>query len=367
MSTIDPSTESTLAPWWPHKPAIYDIHKTYMENAEQGPFFSEEIPLRHWKEPNEWIDFLGYDVTSPIGVPAGPLLNSKWTALAGKLGFDLLVYKTIRSSSHPGHPLPNMIFIEPTTPLIPGQMPDHLTQRETIPQTMEEVGVTNSFGMPSRSQDYLAVDIPIANARCYPGQVLIVSIVGSSPEDFVHAARFAKKCGAKAIEANFSCPNVATGEGSLYLNPESVGTIAQALVSELKDIPLILKVGLFPNRKILQEVFEAAARAGVRAMAGINTISMKVLTKEGKPALGPDRLTSGICGSPIRDAALQFTREAREVIDREKLGLKLIGVGGIVLQEHFTDLLNAGADYAMTATGMIWDPLIALRYHEAHQ
>jgi hypothetical protein len=31
------------------------------------------------------------------------------------------------------------------------------------------------------------------------------------------------------------------------------------------------------------------------------------------PALGPDRPTSGICGAPIRQAALEFVRTARQV------------------------------------------------------
>jgi len=35
-------------------------------------------------------------------------------------------------------------------------------------------------------------------------------------EDFAYTARFAKECGAKLIEANYSCPNVATKEGSLF-------------------------------------------------------------------------------------------------------------------------------------------------------
>src|SRR5271155_2743976 len=89
---------------------IYDKNKTYLENAEEGPFFSGEIPeLLPAKEP---IDFLGFRLNSPLGVPAGPLLNSKWIALAAKLGFDLPTYKTIRSFQYLGHPLPNILFVD---------------------------------------------------------------------------------------------------------------------------------------------------------------------------------------------------------------------------------------------------------------
>ena len=67
---------------------LYNINKTYLENLEEGPFFSEEIPKRALPPKNEWIEFLGVKLASPIGVPAGPLLDAKWVSLAGKLGFD---------------------------------------------------------------------------------------------------------------------------------------------------------------------------------------------------------------------------------------------------------------------------------------
>ena len=35
-----------------------------------------------------------------------------------------------------------------------------------------------------------------------------------------------------------------------------------------------------------------------------------------------------------------------------------------MLPEHFDAFLEAGADIATTATGMMWDPYLALRYHE---
>ncbi len=91
---------------------IYDIQKTYLENAESGPFFTDSIPDRVWKPESEWIDFLGFQVASPIGVPAGPLLNSKWTTLAARLGFDIVIYKTIRECECPSHPLPNVMFVD---------------------------------------------------------------------------------------------------------------------------------------------------------------------------------------------------------------------------------------------------------------
>lgn len=343
---------------------IYNIHKSYLHNAEEGPFFSGQIPPR---PPSDLINFLGFPVAGRVGIPAGPLLNSKWIKLAADLHYDILCYKTIRSSSFSGHPVPNIVFIDGDVQLT--ESPEPIFQKDSIPTRMDSIGITNSFGMPSRSPEYLHKDIPKANALLHPGQAMIVSVVGSGEsgnliQDFVDAALLAKDCGAKIIEANFSCPNVKGKEGSLYQDPDATLQLTQKIARAISPIPLIIKVGCYPNRQMLKESCSAIARGGARAIAGINTISRKIVTPSGEPVLGQNRLVSGVCGSPIRQAALQFVEECRAVIDREKLGLTLIGGGGITLPEHFDAFFNAGADFAMTATGMMWNPYLAIQYHQ---
>jgi dihydroorotate dehydrogenase (NAD+) catalytic subunit len=43
---------------------------------------------------------------------------------------------------------------------------------------MKNLAVTNSFGMPSRTPQYLREDIPKAQASLKEGQMMIVSVVG---------------------------------------------------------------------------------------------------------------------------------------------------------------------------------------------
>lgn len=364
--------KSKIPDWFPEHPAIYDIHKTYAENAADGPFFSGTIPKRIFPEKERWIDFLGYPIASPVGIPAGPLLTSNWIKLAGKLGFDVVTYKTIRSHEYPALPLPNMIYIE-TGGMLSEDNPKKMALCIDEPKPfIGDLAVTNSFGMPSKSTSFLMEDIPRANAALKEGQIMIVSVVGTSrpdqdfKDDFVSAARFAMEAGAKIIEANFSCPNVGKKEGSLYMSAETVFDIGYAIVKSIHPIPLIIKMGLFKSPQQMKDVMIAAARAGIRAVCGINTISMSVVDSKGKPALGPDRLTSGVCGGPIRSAALSFVREAKKINSYEKLDLTIMGVGGITLPEHFDLFFDAGAQIAMTATGMMWDPYLALRYHSMH-
>lgn len=337
--------------WYPEHPPIYDISKTYAENGEEGPYFNGPIPKR--RPPERVFNFLDFEVHSLIGVPAGPLLNSRWIALAAKLGFDIPTYKTIRSEAHPSHPLPNVAFV------------DQEGRRISDPGNIEELSITNSFGMPSRSPDFLLADIETANRSLSKGQVMIVSIVGtphrglSFGEDFVRTACMAKEAGAKIIEANFSCPNVKKGEGILYNSPEIVHEYTRAIARAIHPTPLILKVGVFPSPHDLKSALLAAARGGARGICGINSVSMKV-----DPPLDAQRPTSGICGALIREQAISFLKEASQINRKEKLALSLLGCGGVMLPDHFDELFDAGAEVSMSATGMMWDPYLAMRYHE---
>lgn len=357
--------------WWPHHDAIYDINKAYADNARDGPFFNAEIPTRLWAPKDKWIDFLGFKIASPLGVPAGPLLNSRWTNFAASVGFDVVTYKTIRSSPTAGHPLPNVMYIDTEGDLTRPRWGETLKSTPTKPQDINSVAITNSFGMPSQDSAFLLEDIAKAKKGISEGQVLIVSVVGSScdksefVDDFVNTALLAVRAGASIIEANFSCPNVVTGEGKIYSNPNGVFDIASAMTRALGDVPLLIKMGVFEEQEQLKSVIKAAARAKVRGICGINTLSMKVVDPQGQPALGPTRAYSGICGGPIRVAAIDWVKQANTIIRDEKLDLALVGCGGIMLPDQFDQFLDAGAQVAMSATGMMWDPLLALRYHQA--
>jgi dihydroorotate dehydrogenase (NAD+) catalytic subunit len=347
---------------------LYDINKSYQDNVNQGPLFKGPLPKRIWPKKDLWVDFLGHKVASRLGVPAGPLLTSAWTTLAGQLGFDIVTYKTIRSKPDEGHPLPNILYVK-TKPQL--DFEDEILVSTPDEPALQKLAITNSFGMPSQDMAFLEKDIPKARTSLHEGQILVVSIVSSGDaehftDDFVNTALLAKNASAQVVEANFSCPNVKSG-GQLYTNPQNVYETASRLVQALQGVPLIIKVGLFPNEELLREVLISASKAGVSAISGINTISRRVVDSSGQPALGSERLRSGICGAPIRSMAVNFIRTARHVIDKEKLPLTLIGVGGIVEADDFDAFFNAGADFAQSATGMMWDPFLATKYHERGQ
>src|SRR3989344_2394149 len=93
------------------KQPFYDPKKSYEDNYTDGPYgaFADGKVYQQKGEPE--YNFLGQKVYLPFGIPAGPLLNSKFVKAAFEKGFDIAVYKTVRSSFFPCHPFPNVLSV----------------------------------------------------------------------------------------------------------------------------------------------------------------------------------------------------------------------------------------------------------------
>jgi dihydroorotate dehydrogenase (NAD+) catalytic subunit len=342
----------------------YDIYRSYEANYQEGPFIKEKAPPRRILRKER---FLGFEVNSRLGIPAGPLLNARWILAYAELGFDLPIYKTVRTRATPSHPDPNCMFLK-----LNGQIKDEDFGKRLVatmdpPSVPEEISITNSFGMPSRAPEIWQADIQKAKAGLGEGQVLIVSVVGTPGEkdlaaDYAKAARLAAEAGAPIIEINLSCPNVVTGEGSVYTDPVFSSEVSKAVKRAIGAVPLIIKIGYVADSNRLAQVVKANA-SHVDGIAGINTLSFEVVNAEGTSALpGPGRLRSGVCGSAIRGCAM---RQAARIVDlkqNEKYDFAVVGVGGVMTTDHIRDFFNLGVDAVMSATGAMWDPFLAYKY-----
>src|SRR5437762_4367204 len=88
----------------------YEIAQSYDWNYANAPAESTDIDVPPF--PGQW-DFCGIPVDSPLGVPAGPLLNSGWILYYAGLGFSVLTYKTVRSSHRACFEPPNLAPVCP--------------------------------------------------------------------------------------------------------------------------------------------------------------------------------------------------------------------------------------------------------------
>ncbi len=351
----------------------YRVDKSYDWNYDNGPIFEDPLPKLQRGIPQ--IDFLGHKIFSRLGVPAGPLLNARWIKLYAQLGFDVLVYKTVRTIERKSHPAPNCAYIDIAHPLSIQDSGKDLFVLDKEPQGKEKnnLTITNSFGVPSKSPKVWMADIEKANTFLGDGQVMIVSVNGtpgtgvSIENDYAACAAMAREAGAKMIEANYSCPNVATGEGSIYADKHVSSLISETIRKAIgKNIPFFIKIGAFQHQEDLEEVVRANIPF-VDGISGINTMAMKVRHRDLTQGLpGENRLRSGVCGWAIQEVAQSFTEKLNEFRKKLKKDFVIIGVGGIMTPQDIKKRISEGADIAMTATAAMWNPFLAQEFHKQY-
>src|SRR4051812_320113 len=142
--------------------ARYDIGRSYDWNYTNAPQPAgiEAPPCR-----GEW-DFCGIPIDSPLGIPAGPLLNSNWILYYAGLGFSVLTYKTVRSSYRACYEPPNLAPVRPD-PLGGAGGSVRLASSEDAVQSW-----AISFGMPSKDPALWQEDVTRARRGLRSGQVL---------------------------------------------------------------------------------------------------------------------------------------------------------------------------------------------------
>lgn len=361
---------------------FYDVNRTYEDNYLQGPFGAFAKVLQEDRGPSaaqssapvqtaSGEDFLGFHVNLPFGIPAGPLLNERFTTAAFRMGFDLAVYKTVRSRAWGCNAFPNVLAVHPKNvdgSLIPGSAE---LDEGVLADTRYElpISISNSFGVPSRDPDEWQPDMKKAIEAAGSGQLLVPSFQGSRVDgmdqddyiaDHVTTARLVCETGAGLMEMNTSRPN--EGHNRLLCHdPHLVGRITEAVKNEIGDRPLVVKLAYIPNDADLEiMVKETAAHGTVQGFSTINTISAKLIDAHGNQALpGAGRDRSGVCGNAIRGAGLDMVGRLHAI--REKLGLDftIVGVGGVVRPEDYRAYREAGANAVMSATGAMWNANLA--------
>lgn len=344
------------------KVPFYDPAKSYDENYNEGPFGSFADGMVYQQKGKPQYDFLGQKVYLPFGIPAGPLLNSKFCRGAFEKGFDICVYKTVRANIFPCHPAPNVLAVKVEGDLTLEKAKGRLVADENF---SEPLSITNSFGVPSKDPPVWQKDVKKAISFAGKGQVLVLSFMGTvrenqTAEEFIQdwalAAKYAKETGAKIYEANLSCPNIGN-EGLVCYNLEMTEKVVSKVKKELGDYPLILKVGYYQNESDLKRLAEIA-KENADAIALINTIQTEIVDKEGRQALpgSPMRLMSGVCGAAIKWAGLEMVRKLKKIREELEGNFLIIGVGGVTKAEDYFEYMKEGADAVMSATGAMWNP-----------
>jgi dihydroorotate dehydrogenase len=332
----------------------YDIDETYRWNYEHAPLPVElEVP----DVPGDWR-FLGVPVKSPIGIPAGPLLNGKWCLYHASLGFDVLTYKTVRSVARECFPLPNLLPVDCGS----------LTGDEaSVPSSTSMRGSwAVSFGMPSAAPEVWRRDIEWTRKQLPAGKLLNVSVVGTYQTgwtiadlatDYARCAAWAIESGADCVETNLSCPNVSTCDGQLYQNPQDASLVVRCVRDAIGDKPFAVKIGHLKSREDAIRLLDAIAPS-IDGIAMTNSVATGVTTESDLAAFNGNR--RGICGAAIREASLLQIRMFAEICGARREKVSLIGCGGASTTDDVENYLAAGAVAVHIATAAMVNPLVGL-------
>ena len=261
----------------------------------------------------------------------GPVLNGSGTydaiaarrtfgdELLERFPFDCFVSKTITLAAREGNPPPRLW----ETP----------------------AGLINSIGLPNKGlEGFLAEDLPQLAELPVP---LCVSVMGFDHEELKKlVTAVGEREEVSLIELNFSCPNVETGL-IMGADPAETAAALEAL-RPLTEKPLIVK--LTPNATDPAAVGAAAEQSGADAVSLINTLKgMALHPSTGEPWLGGT--TGGVSGPAVRAIALEQVHSVSR-----RVGIPVIGMGGIASGRDAADFLGAGATAVAVGTESFRDP-----------
>jgi len=163
---------------------------------------------------------------------------------------------------------------------------------------------------------------------------IIVSLVGSVPEDFEMMIKEFENCKVKAYELNLSCPHVAKVGLEVGDDPGLVKEIVST-VKKATNVPTIAKVGLGTSNYL--NTVSTAIDSGIDAITAINTVRAMAIDVETKRPILSNKY-GGLSGTPIKPIALRCVYEISSKYD-----IPIIGCGGISTWEDAVEFFLAGA------------------------
>jgi dihydroorotate dehydrogenase (NAD+) catalytic subunit len=193
----------------------------------------------------------------------------------------------------------------------------------------EECSYINAVGLANPGAETFSKEI--AFNKNVP---IIVSLVGSSEDEFPPMIKKFDGLNILAYEINLSCPHVAKMGTEVGDDPEMVSTIVKKIKSNTHK-PIIIKVGVGGIDVV--KIAQVARDAGADAITAINTIRAMAINIETLMPVLSNRI-GGLSGKSIKPVSIRCVYEISK-----NLGIPVIGCGGIFTWEDAVEFMLAGA------------------------
>jgi dihydroorotate dehydrogenase (NAD+) catalytic subunit len=347
---------------------IWDLRRTYDENHDTP--LPEPPQINTSSEAISTI--LGKPVTGIVGASASVLTShAGLIRYLSALGYDIIVYKTVRSRPYKAHPAPNTFVCDDSRVLVPDSdvPPFHVVDIENARRPF--FALMNRFGMPSAPPEQWTADFRAASQFVRHGQLLIISVTGTASknepaavliDDFIAVAEMAARAGAEVIELNLSCPNCSGREGEVFRDLPTSVTICRSVRAALPQVKILVKLGYMSNADL--ERFVHATAPHVDGYSAINSIPVEGVRDgqdETVPAFGEKGLKAGLSGKPILRCGLAVVNELARLRVAAGANFAILASGGVTEPNDILTYVKSGADAVLMATAIFTDPLLALK------
>jgi dihydroorotate dehydrogenase (NAD+) catalytic subunit len=176
------------------------------------------------------------------------------------------------------------------------------------------------------------------------GIPVIISLAGSSPEEFAWMSGLAQDYGADAVELNLSCPHVKGLGTELGDDPIMVEEVVRSVKKNVK-IPVFSK--LTPNTSDILIQGRASIKGGADGLVAVNTLRGMIIDVELKaPVLS--NIYGGISGKALHPIAVYSVYKLSS-----NFNVPIIGVGGVESWKDVIEFILAGAVAVQIGTILI--------------
>jgi dihydroorotate dehydrogenase (NAD+) catalytic subunit len=212
-------------------------------------------------------------------------------------------------------------------------------------------GMLNAVGLANPGLEAVAAhDLPWLARRCEKeggGARIIVNVAGATVADYVRVIeRLTSQDAIVAFEINASCPNTSAGGLEFGAEPGGLAELVRAC-RRVSSRPLSVK--LSPVLPDIPAMARVAQGEGAEAVTLVNTVPGMLDGRLGNGA-------GGLSGPALLPVGVLATRRVTE-----RVGMPVIGVGGVRTAADARQYLAAGASLVAIGTAALADPRVPER------
>jgi dihydropyrimidine dehydrogenase (NAD+) subunit PreA len=285
------------------------------------------------RKPDLSIEFCGVRFPNPFVLAAAPPTDSAEMIARGfDAGWGGAVVKTLGLE----HVEVNLV-----SPMMAG-----LAYEDKNLIGLENIDLISNRHLPEVLQEVSELK------KRYQEQVLIVSMMAGTEDEWKEITRRVQEAGADMIECSFSCPHgmPERGMGSAVGQDAALTYERAKWVVEAASVPVLIK--LTPNVTDIRPIAQKVKEAGAAGITCINTLKgllgFDLDTFAPIPDVGGKSTAGGYSGPAIKPIALRFVSDVAKDV-----GIPVAGVGGVVTWRDAAEFLLAGAGIVQVCTAVM--------------